>query len=430
MKICVQGLWHLGTVMAGCLATTKNSVVGLDFDQKIIDGLNSLTELPIYEPHLLKLIEEGRRSENLVFTSDVVSALAEAEIWWISYDTEVNNQDEADINKVIKYFEIGLSSVSDNCIVVFSSQLPVGTIGMLYKRHERTILSKGLHFACIPENLRLGDAIATFMHADRFVIGTNSDYAYSIISNILQNFSPKILKVKIESAEMIKHAINSFLALEIVYINEIAELCKLVGADSLEVSDGLKSDARIGQRAYLRPGAGFAGGTLARDVTFLEDLIETNMKFAPVIHSIMPSNLHRNSWLVRNIIELHNNARIQKISFLGLTYKSDTNTLRRSIALDAIRALSNLEVEIRIFDEQELDLAEFAELKFTICKDFSEALSQAECLVIGNLSPELKSVDWGKILDANEELVILDQSGLISEELNSKSIEGRYLTSI
>ena len=277
--------------MAGCLAATKHSVVGLDFNQNTIDNLNSLTELPIYEPRLLELIAEGRKSENLTFTSDVAAAIADAKIWWIAYDTEVNDQDQSDVNKVIEFFEMGLPYVGNDSIIIFSSQLPVGTIGKLFKKHQHTIVLKHLHLAYVPENLRLGDAITTFTQADRFIVGTDSDYAYGIISNLLLNFTPTILKVKIESAEMIKHAINTFLALEITYINEIADLCKLVGANSLEVSDGLKSDLRIGKKAYLRPGAGFSGGTLARDVTFLENLIEINSCFAPVIHSIKPSNL-------------------------------------------------------------------------------------------------------------------------------------------
>lgn len=430
MKICVQGLWHLGTVMAGCLATTKNNIVGLDFNQNTIDNLNSLTKLPIYEPRLLELIAEGMKSENLTFTSDVAAAIADAKIWWIAYDTEVNDQDQADVNKVIEFFEMGLPFVSNDSVIIFSSQLPVGTIGKLIKKHQQTILLKNLHLAYVPENLRLGDAITTFTQADRFIVGTDSEYACGIISNLLLNFTPIILKVKIESAEMIKHAINTFLALEITYINEIAELCKLVGANSLEVSDGLKSDLRIGKKAYLRPGAGFSGGTLARDVTFLENLIEINSYFAPVIHSIKPSNLHRNGWLLRSIIDLYEVAGLQKISFLGLTYKSDTNTLRRSIALETIRGLKHLDVEISIFDEQELNLTDFDDLNFIVCEDFNEALKGANCLIIGSLSPVLKATNWERILDSNQQLVILDQSGLINENMKADGFEGRYLTSL
>ena len=430
MNICVEGLWHLGTVMAGCLATTDNKIIGLDFDQKVVERLNSSTTLPIYEPHLLELIEEGTKSGNLTFTSDISLALLDADIWWICYDTKVDDHDHANTNEIIEIFEVGLKHVNDNCIVIFSSQLPVGTIGMLYEKHKSIILSKNLHFACVPENLRLGNAINTFLNTDRFIIGTDSDYAFLRISDLLQSFSPMIRKVSIESAEMIKHAINTFLALEIAYINEIAEICKVVGANSLEVSQGLKTDLRIGQNAYLRPGAGFAGGTLARDVTFLESVIVESKTFAPIIDSIKASNSHRNSWVLRNITQLYNEARIRKISFLGLTYKSDTNTLRRSIAMQVIKDLKDLEVEIRIFDEQGLDLSDFSELKFSVCSDFNQALQGADCLVIGNLSPTLMGTDWKKMLDSNQHLVILDQNGLVCEDINLEGMELRYLTSI
>jgi UDPglucose 6-dehydrogenase len=416
--------------MAGCLSKTNHNIIGLDFNQKIVDDLNSSTKLPVYEPQLLEIIREGKNSGKLTFVSNFSQALLDVDVWWICYDTKVDEKNQANIDEIIESFEAGLNYVKEECIVIFSSQLPVGTIRMLKEKHRRTILSKSIKLCCVPENLRLGDAVRTFLNTDRFIVGTDSDDAFFRISSLLQSFSEVINRVSIESAEMIKHAINTFLALEIAYINEIAEICKIVGANSLEVSQGLKTDQRIGQKAYLRPGAGFGGVTLERDVTFLENLIAEKKTFAPVIDSIKPSNLHRNAWLLRNIMHLYKEAKVKKISFLGLTYKPDTNTLRGSIAMDAIKSLKDLEIEIRIFDELGLDLSDFSDLELIVCGNLDDAINGADCLVVGNLSPALIGTNWKRLLDSNQELVILDQSGLIYEDINLKGVGLRYLTSI
>ncbi len=184
----------------------------------------------------------------------------------MTYDTPVDDDDKPDLKPVLEGIDRCLPHLRDDADVLISSQIPAGTCRQLEGRYP------GRRFAYSPENLRLGKAIEIFLHQDRIVWGRGEMMMLRELSELLSNFSIDIIHVRTESAEMIKHAINSFLALSITFMNEIARVCEHVGADAREVERGLKSEARIGPKAYLSPGGPFAGGTLARDVVTLDHL--------------------------------------------------------------------------------------------------------------------------------------------------------------
>src|SRR5271170_7023334 len=258
MKIVVHGLWHLGSVTAACSAK-HFQVVGLDFDAANVAKLN-FGKAPLLEPGLDELIAAGIASKKLSFTTDAKIACANADILWLCYDTPVNDNDESDVKSVLTNFLKALPHLPNGALVLISAQLPVGTCKKLEKEFPQ------FHFACSPENLRLGKAVESFEKAERVIIGIRDDAKKTRLEQLFAPFTPQIIFMRTESAEMVKHALNSFLALSITFINEIARLCEHTGADAKEVSIGLKSDPRIGPHAYLSPGGPFAGGTLARDV--------------------------------------------------------------------------------------------------------------------------------------------------------------------
>ena len=179
---------------------------------------------------------------------------------WLCYDTPVNENDEADVDFVLARLRRALPHLPKGALVLISAQMPVGTCRKLEAEFPQ------FHFAYSPENLRLGKAIDAFEKAERVVVGIRNDAKKPLLEELFAPFTPQILFMRTESAEMVKHALNSFLALSITFINEIARLGEHVGADAREVSAGLKSEPRIGPKAYLGPGGPFAGGTLARDV--------------------------------------------------------------------------------------------------------------------------------------------------------------------
>ncbi len=268
MKITVQGLWHLGCVTAACCAK-HFQVVGLDFDAANVAKLNS-GHAPLLEPGLDELVSAGLASKKLSFTTDAKAACANADVLWLCYDTPVNESDESDVDFVLGNLRRALAHLPNGALVLISAQMPVGTCAKLEKEFPH------FHFACSPENLRLGKAIDSFEKAERVIVGIRSDAKKAALEKLFAPFTPQILFMRTESAEMVKHALNSFLALSITFINEIARLCEHTGADAKEVSAGLKSEPRIGPKAYLGPGGPFAGGTLARDVVTLTKLAEAN----------------------------------------------------------------------------------------------------------------------------------------------------------
>ena len=221
-----------------------------------------------------------------------------------------------------------LPHLPKGALVLISSQLPVGTCAKLEKEFPQ------FHFACSPENLRLGKAIDAFEKAERVIVGIRDDTKKPLLEKLFAPFTSQILFMRTESAEMVKHALNSFLALSITFINEIARLCEHTGADAKEVSAGLKSEPRIGPKAYLGPGGPFAGGTLARDVVTLTKLAEANGEKISVIPAIKQSNdLHR-GWAFRRLQSRLGDLRGKTIAVLGLTYTTNTDTLRRSAAVE------------------------------------------------------------------------------------------------
>ena len=267
MKVVVLGLWHLGCVTAACCGE-HFEVVGLDFEEDTVTKLQG-GRAPILEPGLDELIRSGLKSGRLSFTSSEQKALEEADVLWVCYDTPVDDNDVPDVEFVLARIERCLSHLSAGGIVLISSQLPAGTCRRLQEKHA----AKAISFACSPENLRLGKALGIFRDPDRVVAGVSGGRERKILAELFAPFAcDRILWMSPESAEMTKHAINAFLALSVTFANEIARLCEAVGANAHEVEQGLRSESRIGPKAYLRPGSAFAGGTLARDVVTLTGL--------------------------------------------------------------------------------------------------------------------------------------------------------------
>lgn len=400
MNVCVFGLWHLGSVTAACLASLGHSVVGLDADAATIERLER-ADPPIYEPGLAELLRSGLDGEQLRFTTNAAEAVRGARVLWVTFDTPVDDDDRADVESVIASVESVLPLVDRDTLVIVSSQLPAGTIRRLEAAHP------ALAFASAPENLRLGKAIDAFLRPERIVVGVRDDRARAVVEELLAPLGARIEWMSIESAEMTKHALNAFLATSIAFINEIAVVCEAVGADAHEVARGLRSDTRIGPRAYLSPGGAFAGGTLARDVEFLRASAEL-----PLIDGVRASNeLHKN-WALQKLRAVLGSLAGKTIAVWGLTYKPGTDTLRRSASVELCRAMLAEGADVRAFDPvitalpPELDGA-------TLCSGTVDALRDADALVVATewpqfrevlLPPGLTVIDANRFLDTRDGL--------------------------
>ena len=413
MNITVLGLWHLGSVTAACCAK-HFSVVGLDFDAANVASLNA-GQAPLLEPGLNELIVTGLAGKKLCFTTDPKIACQNADILWVTYDTPVNDDDESDVGFVLGNLHPALPHLPNGALVLISAQLPVGTCAKLEKEFPQ------LHFASSPENLRLGKAIDAFEKAERAIVGIRSDAKKALLEELFKPFAAQTIFMRTESAEMVKHALNSFLALSITFINEVARLCEHTGADAKEVSVGLKSEARIGPKAYLGPGGPFAGGTLARDVVTLSKLAEANGEKISVIPAIKQSNdLHR-GWAFRRLQSRLGDLRGKKIAVLGLTYTTNTDTLRRSAAVELCRQLLAAGAQVSAFDPAVKILP--AELNsVALGADIAAALTGAEAAAVCTEWPQFRQAEWVKLLPQMRSPVLVDANRFLEKEL--KAIAG------
>ena len=399
------GLWHLGCTYAACLAELGYRVVGVDEGREVIRNLNQ-GKAPLFEPGLDDLISKGLRSGNLTFRTDLETAVRDAAFVMITYDTPVDEHDRVDISIVLQTAE-RLKSLQMRGILVVSSQVPVGTCEQLTK-----ILHGSVRVAYVPENLRLGEAIKRFMEPDMIVIGADDQ---TVISQVKQLFSPtksKIVEMDLRSAEMTKHALNSFFATSISFANEIGNICDLIGADALKIATALKSDSRIGTKALVRPGLGFAGGTLARDLKVLQKLSKERGHNTPLIDSVLTVNEEQNKSIVERLKNLTGPLDEKKISVFGLTYKAGTSTLRRSVGVEIVRHLKKEGATVNAYDPH-VSAREGVILGVNISTDPYLACSGADAILIVNDLPELTNLNFRKLRQVMRTPLVLDAQNLI-----------------
>jgi UDPglucose 6-dehydrogenase len=409
MKVVVLGLWHLGCVTAACCAKFVD-VIGLDFDEQTIHDLRA-GQPPVFEPGLADLIQEGLISQHLSFESDPAIALSGADLLWVSYDTPVDDHDQPDIKPVLEGIEHSLPYLPIGAMVLISSQVPAGTCRLLEGKYPDR------RFAYSPENLRLGQAIQNFFHQERILLGTRETDETVQLSQLLSNFSMNIVQVRVESAEMIKHAINSFLALSITFMNEIARVCEHVDADAREVERGLKSEVRIGPKAYLSPGGPFAGGTLARDVVTLDHLARGFGEELVLIPAIKTSNDQHKSWAIQKLREELGSLAGKRVAVLGLTYKPNTDTLRRSLAIELCRHLIAAGADLTAFDPVVAVMPSDLD-KIPITRSVSEAIKDADAMVVATEWPQLLDIDWEKYMGQMKHPIVVDANGFLRSKLS------------
>ena len=407
MNVCVYGLWHLGCVTAACLAAAGHNVVGLDDDAATVEMLRS-GRAPLLEPGLDDLIRAGIDGGRLRFTSDAEQAVPAAEVVWIAFDTPVDEDDRADVESVTSRIDAIAKRVEAGTLLVVSSQLPVGSIRAAEQRSDR----RDVAFAALPENLRLGKAIEVFTKPDRVIAGARDDASRRMITALLAPFTDRIEWMSVESAEMTKHALNAFLATSVTFINEIATLCEEVGADAKEVERGLKSESRIGPRAYLSPGAAFAGGTLARDINFLSDLGARTGRRPPLISAVKTSNDAHKQWIRTKLQSLLGELRGRNFAVWGLTYKPGTDTLRRSSAVELCRWLIAKGASVRAHDPAVRSLPD--DLPVELCGSPADAARGADAIVVATEWPEYCS------LRPNGAMTVIDPNRFLREAFDQK----------
>ena len=405
MNVVVLGLWHLGCVTAACCAE-HFPVAGLDFDPATVAALKA-GKAPLYEPGLDALIQEGLASGRLQFAEGAdPAALAAADVLWVCDDTPVDDNDVADVAFVTGRLARCLPGLRPGAVVLISSQIPAGTCAELERRHP------DVSFAYSPENLRLGKALDVFRHPERIIVGTRTPEVRAALEPLFAPFCQEVLWMRTESAEMTKHGINAWLALSVTFANELARLCEAVGADAREVERGLRSEPRIGQKAYIRPGAAFAGGTLARDVVALTALAKSHGDPAALFPAILAGNNAHKDWALGRLQELLGPLADATVAVLGLTYKPGTDTLRRSGAVELTAKLLGAGAHVHCYDPAVQGLpAELAGA--TMCPSVAEAIREADAAVVATEWPQIKAADWPALVPTMRRCVVVDANGFL-----------------
>jgi UDPglucose 6-dehydrogenase len=417
LRVCVAGLWHLGVVTAACVAAAGHRVVAYDDDPAVVEGLRRGV-LPVDEPGLAELVHQGLQGGSLELTDERDRALEGAEVVWIAYDTPVDADDRADVDFVVTRARALVAGADPAAVILVSSQLPVGS--------TRTLEDPGgtvRTVAYSPENLRLGDAITAFTHPERIVVGVRTGADRSRLEELLGAFSDRIEWMGVESAELVKHGVNAFLALSITFANELAGIAEAVGADAPDVERGLKSEARIGRRAYLRPGGAFSGGTLARDIEYLTQIGERDGVPTRLLGAVRASNEEHKRWAQRRLSSLlaDTEERLDGtvIGVWGLVYKQGTDTLRRSASVELCRHLARAGAVVKAHDPAISTVPDDLSGVFTLCASPLAAAEEASAVVVQTDWPLYREVDAGRLLATMRSPIVVDPNGFLLETLGA-----------
>ena len=403
MKVAVFGLWHLGCVTAGSLANIGHEVKCLDYDQDIVDNLKQGI-LPIYEPGLQELFDNN----NISFHTNPAD-ISDCDFLWVTFDTPVDDLDIADLGFLHSNIESVLEHINDNCKIIISSQVPVGTCDYIEKEFRKCCPDKlNVKFAYSPENLRLGNALKVFNDPDRIIMGISNKEDKLDYQVLIDTITPKSIWMKTQSAEMVKHSINAFLATCVVFANEMSRVCEENGVDVTEVEEGFRSESRVDTKLPLRSGLGFAGGTLARDVNFL---CKSN-KTIPLLRSLIESNNLQNEWCLRMIRHIFADLSNIKIGIIGIAYKNNTSTLRRSVAYSLCKTLAKEAKSIYAFDKH------IGGDDNAFAQTLQKTLTECDCIVIFSKHLDSNSFEEPTIF---KHKTIIDPNGLYSEEFKKIS---------
>jgi UDPglucose 6-dehydrogenase len=413
LRICVCGLGHLGTVTAAALSE-HFTTVAYDPDPAVIAALRA-GRAPISEPGLDDVLKAGAASKRLTFTDDA-AALRDADLVWFTFETPVDENDVGDVDFVEVRIRALLPHVPNGALVLVSSQVPVGFTARCEAAFRKDRPADAVEFAYSPENLQLGRALDAFRKPERIVVGTRGEAARARLAPYLAPFSPRLEWMSIESAEMTKHALNSFLATSVAFINELSELCEKVGADPKEVERGLKSEPRVGAKAYLRPGSAFSGGTLARDVSYLIALGERANRPTRLFPAVLASNEAHKGWARRKLIELIGDVSGKTVAVWGLSYKPGTDSIRRSAAVELCRWLVASGARVQAFDPAVKSPPDGFDGKLRLCANAADALLQADALVAATEWPEFKLVPADAVTRMNAPVVV-DAGGFLGATL-------------
>ena len=415
MKIAIVGTGYVGLVTGTCFAEIGVNVICVDTNSEKIEALNQGI-IPIYENGLEDMVHRNTKAGRLQFTTSLESCLDEADVIFSAVGTPPDEDGSADLSYVLEVARTIGRNMKKYVLVVTKSTVPVGTAKKVRTAIQEELDKRGIQIefdvASNPEFLKEGNAVADFMSPDRVVVGVESERAKELMSKLykpflLNNF--RVIFMDIPSAEMTKYAANSMLATRISFMNDIANLCELVGADVNMVRSGIGSDTRIG-RKFLYPGIGYGGSCFPKDVKALIKTAEQNGYQMRVLQAVEEVNEQQKSILFEKLqrhfcSDLHN----KTIALWGLAFKPETDDMREAPSLILINKLLNIGCKVRVYDP-----AALKECRRRIgdsvyyATDMYDAALDADALMLVTEWKEFRLPSWAVIKKAMRTPVLLD----------------------
>ena len=408
MKIAVAGTGYVGLVTGVCLASKGHEVTCVDVDENKVKIMKN-GDSPIYEPGLSELMKEHKN--NLVFTTDYEEAYREAEVIFIGVGTPEKQDGSANLSYVFEVAKQIAQTVQRDCVVVIKSTVPIGTNDKIesYIRDKQKNKDVCIYVASNPEFLSQGTAVKDTLCASRIVIGVEEVFPGEVLKKVYEKFDVPKLIVKRRSAEMIKYASNDFLALKISYINEIANLCEIVGANIEEVTEGMGYDARIGHR-FLNAGIGYGGSCFPKDVKALIKTAEKNGYPMRVLKAVEEVNEAQKSILFEKLLKHYNgDLKGKQIALWGLAFKPETDDMREAPALVLIDKLIEAGASVKVYDPIAMDECKRRiGDKVVYATDMYDAVLDADALLLVTEWKEFRMPSWGVLKKTMKKAVVID----------------------
>lgn len=418
MNIAIIGTGYVGLVSGACFADMGNNVICVDIVESKIARLNA-GEIPIFEPGLQELVKRNKGQGNLRFTTSLKEALQKVEVAFIAVGTPMGEDGSADLQYVLEAArEIG-KTMESKMLIVDKSTVPVGTAQKVKEAIKEELKKRGVSIpfsvASNPEFLKEGDAINDFLRPDRVVIGIEEEWAKEILKEAYAPFLrsyDRLIVMDIKSAEMTKYAANAMLATKISFINEIARICEVVGADVNQVRIGIGSDKRIGY-SFIYPGCGYGGSCFPKDVKALEKIARENGVEARMLQATAQVNEKQKRVLGEKIIKhFGESLKGRRIGIWGLSFKPGTDDMREATSLVLIEELLEREAEVSVYDPKAMEEAKGFYFKgiqnIMYASNKYDALNACDAMVLVTEWKEFRSPDFLEIKERLKEAIIFD----------------------
>ncbi len=399
MNICVVGVGYVGLVTGACFAEFGNHVVCVDNDEEKIESLKKGI-IPIYEPGLEEMVKRNHSAERLFFTSEVDEAVEQSLAVFIAVGTPSDEEGSANLEYVYQVAESIGRLMKGYKIIVTKSTVPVGTgkeIKEIVTRKQKNKIP--FDVASNPEFLREGSAIEDFMRPNRVVIGTDSEQATAIMKDLyspLYLIETPFIITNVETAEMIKYASNAFLATKISFINEMANICELAGADVHQVAKGMGLDGRIG-RKFLHPGPGYGGSCFPKDTRAILKLAESLGYQFQIVQSVIDVNERQHQRMVEKVEGVLGELKGKRLGILGLTFKPNTDDIRDSPAIKIMDSLLQKGASVSAYDPAGMEAAKGLLSQVHYVEDMYDVAEGADALLILTEWNQFRTLDWDRV---------------------------------